>query len=1033
MPVNSGSNVDLNISETSLHVLSDSVNDPPLPFDLEESSDDTQTGGTIKLAAQLAKQRDWDVDPEYQLFYAGDALREQYELSNEATDIEGALVAYRRAHQLTPDDHPEKAIQLSQLAYSFISFYIRSDSVELLQEIVSIFRSAAKIMPDEYPRRSATLSNLARTLRMRYDRLHNVEDLDDAIGVYHQSIELADEDDPELPGKLGNMGGCLYHRFLHLDELDDLERALDAQRRAILLTPDNDHELPLRLSNLGVSLWTRFYRLEELEDLERALEADKQSIQLTSKQDPDLAWRLNNLAISLYGHFNLLGDISDLQAALEAIERSVGLTPPGHPELPLQLCTWAGCYHRRFEELGELEDITRALDLLHQAVDLTPGDDRRLPRLLINVGETLRTRFGRLRDLNDLESAVSYGRRAIDLIQNGDPYKPLWLRDLAISHRTRFEHNGSEESFKAAVECFMDATNQPLGAPYYRFECAEACIRMLRDHSALPDPKSSLLLAFERILDVLPELVWLGQSVQRRFTESARVGELVNAAACAAIEAGDTTRAVEWLEEGRGLVWSQVTSMRTPFDEVTERLPDLALAFQAAHQELQLSQSDIDARVGVSPKDMVSHVQRDLNIQMGLSTADKHRQAAIRYENLLKKIREHDGFENFMRPMKLADLQSLPAFPRFNGTLVYINVDEVRCHALTLTRMGGVKLVSLPQLSQTRAHKLRTLWTKHVGLSRAQRRGMVSPAKMIYGTGNLYGLILGRLWMWVVNPILQALGYTEPPPENTRMPHIVWCPTGPLTQVPLHAAGIYDGSASGQHVYDFVVSSYTTSLSTLLRCYEEKDSIEPCPSTLLVSMSDTPRKGLSPLPHVRAETARLRTFLPGHAQTVLENEEATVEAVSNILSEHAWVHLACHGSQNLKNPTASAFELYDSGLTLSALMGKASTNAELAFLSACETAVGDPSIPEESAHLAAGMLVIGFRGVVATMWSIWDQDGPVIVEAYYKRLLELRGSGSLGTGETGAAYALHDAVKTLREKVGEDNFERWVPFVHFGA
>ena len=51
-------------------------------------------------------------------------------------------------------------------------------------------------------------------------------------------------------------------------------------------------------------------------------------------------------------------------------------------------------------------------------------------------------------------------------------------------------------------------------------------------------------------------------------------------------------------------------------------------------------------------------------------------------------------------------------------------------------------------------------------------------------------------------------------------------------------------------------------------------------------------------------------------------------------------------------------------------MSAASPNAELAFLSACQTAAGDEKTPEESAHLAAGMLAVGFKGVVATMWSI---------------------------------------------------------------
>ena len=102
-------------------------------------------------------------------------------------------------------------------------------------------------------------------------------------------------------------------------------------------------------------------------------------------------------------------------------------------------------------------------------------------------------------------------------------------------------------------------------------------------------------------------------------------------------------------------------------------------------------------------------------------------------------------------------------------------------------------------------------------------------------------------------------------------------------------------------------------------------------------------------------------------------------------------------------------------------------------MSACQTAVGDERTPEESAHLAAGMLAVGFKGVIATMWSIMDADAPVVVEQFYKTLLALRDTTRLQRGETGAAYALHEALKVLREQVGEDDFLRWAPFVHFGA
>jgi CHAT domain-containing protein len=42
----------------------------------------------------------------------------------------------------------------------------------------------------------------------------------------------------------------------------------------------------------------------------------------------------------------------------------------------------------------------------------------------------------------------------------------------------------------------------------------------------------------------------------------------------------------------------------------------------------------------------------------------------------------------------------------------------------------------------------------------------------------------------------------------------------------------------------------------------------------------------------------------------------------------------------------------------------------LAFLSACETARGSEDQPDQAMHLAAAMLFVGFKSVVATMWSV---------------------------------------------------------------
>ena len=103
------------------------------------------------------------------------------------------------------------------------------------------------------------------------------------------------------------------------------------------------------------------------------------------------------------------------------------------------------------------------------------------------------------------------------------------------------------------------------------------------------------------------------------------------------------------------------------------------------------------------------------------------------------------------------------------------------------------------------------------------------------------------------------------------------------------------------------------------------------------------------------------------------------------------------------------------------------THTELAVLSACQTAKGDRGLPEEAIHLAAGMLTAGYGSVVGTMWSIGDDDGPIIAEKFYKYLIDEAGGDSRQ-----AAYALHNAVAHLRDIRGEKNFASWAPFIHLG-
>jgi CHAT domain-containing protein len=159
----------------------------------------------------------------------------------------------------------------------------------------------------------------------------------------------------------------------------------------------------------------------------------------------------------------------------------------------------------------------------------------------------------------------------------------------------------------------------------------------------------------------------------------------------------------------------------------------------------------------------------------------------------------------------------------------------------------------------------------------------------------------------------------------------------------------------------------------------------------------------------------------------LVGEEATLATVIEEFKKSDWAHFACHGIQDRQDPLKSSLHVDKSHkLTLEHLASiKRDRDGGLAFLSACQTAKGHLDLPDEAVHLGAGMLIAGYTGVIATMWSVGDHDAPQVAVDVYEHL---RNSG-LDTFE--AARALDLAVKKFKERPGASALS-WVPFIHIG-
>lgn len=192
-------------------------------------------------------------------------------------------------------------------------------------------------------------------------------------------------------------------------------------------------------------------------------------------------------------------------------------------------------------------------------------------------------------------------------------------------------------------------------------------------------------------------------------------------------------------------------------------------------------------------------------------------------------------------------------------------------------------------------------------------------------------------WLWdnVAAPVLEALDDVP-----TRL---WWCPTGPFSLLPLHAAGYHDERA-GRTVLDRVISSYTPTLRSLVSARSAGG--HPADNRLLiVAMPETP--GQLPLPDAARERDHLTRLFAAPRHTLAQGPAATHDTVREHLRKHAWAHFSCHGDQQLNDPSNGGLLLHDGILTVAELAND-QYRGEFAFLSACKTAVGGVQTPDEA-------------------------------------------------------------------------------------
>ena len=875
----------------------------------------------------------------------------------------------------------------------------RGFPIELLDEVVECLRDAVKMCP---PNSYNVFIGLVKQLYNRFIKTHSLDDYKEASALLENIL------DPNrsggFPDSIRDVASTLLirlviSRYIFFKNAENLEAAISRLRAGLSSLSINETldevircQLLMLLSMLVKERGTDYSLSESLE------EANSQVVSLLSSQT----------LIEKSGM--LLREIEDVQKAysmtalqqkIRYLEELLSNNPPGterHKDCLGQLADW---YKSKFRRTNDTSDIGQSIKYARLSLDATHVNEPWRINPLSFLHNTLLLAFETSGKISYLDESITIGYDILQFGIHGDSHFQA-VRKLVVSLLDREELLGRIEDRHEAIRLISLVINDPYaGEPErFRLSCQWAIVARSIGHP-------TTLTAYKTAMSLMQKSFSFAPTVSTQHTRLVENDQTMPLDyASYQIYLGQFEEAVETLEQGRALLWSEMRGLRIPVAQFVKEDSPLAQRFAQINQELEA------LTIAVTPSGTP-----EMEDGAGDGTDPFGRLVIKR----LKLVNERDALvsqiHNDGRP-GLGELVRVPSFTTLRcaasrGPVIIINHCEWRSDIIILFPYSLPCSIPASKGFFARANDLRD------ELVQARKRGLdsVEYQKALCS-------VLKGLYELVGEPVIKRFRLLGVP-EQSR---IWWCPTSVFCSLPLHAMGPIPSSNGRERYFsDLYIPSYTPSLSALIESRQASPQLPTRPSLLLVAQPDDLLPGVKGEINVIHRALQTRVTVTG-----LVSAEATPSSVLEGLRGNQFAHFACHGVLETGKPFDASFKLHGgSRLTLLDIVRSRLPNAEFAFLSCCHAAeITEDSVADEALHLTAAMQYCGFRSVVGTMWEMADVDGRDLAKTFYKSLFSGRDT-SIPYYERSAG-ALRDATQKLREKRGI-TLERWVNFVHYGA
>ena len=923
------------------------------------------------------------------------AIFSRFKLENDQKDLELCIEYSSIALEGMGDGHPDRLLALSCLSTALIRRFESHGDAEDLQIAVKNFKSALELRSVQDSSQFMAFYDLADALVLRYKLQADLPDLELAIEHFRTALDLLPSNHKYEGVFLDNLGEALSLRFSRLGDLADLEEAIQKHYFALEVYSVNLPRRVITLEALGACLDVRFEQFRDPEDLHTAIELYNEALRETSQDHPNRVAILKRSASSLETCFRFYGDIVDLDRSISNCREALELLPPDQLDQTASHQALAFSLLLRFEETGDEFDLDEACLYCSTALSMQGAPDSLRASCHLLLARTLKARVLPW-DVKDIESIFQHLRSAKDLCTLGHPLISDVYAELASTYYLRFLVEQRPSDLHEALghhELSMSVASGP------SWPAVRACLQWVKDvetychRSGVDVYRSALRLVNRHVLAMRsPEL---RQCLARRYSAN-----LAYDGASFALRFQEPVEAIEALEAGRSVLWSQLVRAQTCLDEL--RLTGDYGASLADDFERLSSQLEQIPRVSKSSKDIKPLLKEK--------------------EAVAEQIRRIDGFKSFLKPTTpFSELEKAA----LDGPVIILNASQHTCDALILQYNALPIHVPLSHITSKDVSQMATRFRELTGSLVASDDSEAALEEL-----------LSDLWDLVVSPIVEHLL-----PHTSKDSRLWWCPAGAFASIPLHAAGPYrQGEPSLSQTY---VSSYTPTLQALIHA-RSRPTHEPPRSRrssivpgFLKSKKSKQLLANQAIPTIVAightasdetcyELDLLRNRIPPSMPfRRMEGEEVTSEALVAAFREPVWLHLACPASLDSALPCRSGFTTRDGMLSLCDI-SKGRPQAEFAFLAGrCNR--GDDGGVEEMMHLAASLQYSGVRSVIGTLWPVDDEVMQRVAAAFYEEII-LKAGGSMQC--TNAARSLNEALKVVGKEVP---LAQKIAFVHIGA